>query len=517
MIDMEIGSICCNCRIERKISSGSYGTVYLATDDLGGKVALKICPWGETTDRELRGLETYYRKCTHPNLIKILAVEKNPGRFVAYTMEAADHLPEAGSDYCPDTLANRLKYHKSLPPEQVLGILIDLLDALETLHGENLVHRDIKPDNILFLHGKAVLGDPGLIAPAGNNSLIGTPGFLSENRLHGNPAMPRDDFYALGKVIYCALTGNSAECYPKWPTAQTITGYSQLYRVIRFCINGKANTADAVRQILDTPGFRPVFNWRWFLVIALSLLLLFAAGALLWNLHSSPTPPPLMQESIDMPESTSEGKISHQTSTSPKTKELLKISKSTAVNSGIELLQSRNFFAEDHLDELLNYTYLDLDKMMTMMAANSPHPRIRQEYIPMQTEWQSYPGHLAMIRIKSRACKTAESSALLKDIMATLDRFDPDCFWLDMNLISARQKYWRTQPGSGKEKQFLMLNSDSVMLAVALDLAIRNLLNEIIASGATHLSNKQAKELSQLYQIKANVHNIYMLEKEKSF
>ena len=86
------------------------------------------------------------------------------------------------------------------------------------LHDRGVLHRDIKPANILYIRGEAVPGDIGLLAEKSGATLAGTPGFISPEAAGGvRPVAPEDDFYALGKTLYCALTGSAPEKYPAFP------------------------------------------------------------------------------------------------------------------------------------------------------------------------------------------------------------------------------------------------------------------------------------------------------------
>ena len=227
------GDRLCNCTLLQKCGSGSYGEVWLAEDAIGTRVALKIIAnRGSYSERELAGLRNY-KECNHPNLLKIRYVEITDDR-ICYTMDAADDLNRGEGEYLPDTLANRLQRSGRLDGKEIALMLDGLLAGLEELHRRKLVHRDIKPDNILWVNGRATLADAGLIAPDGKGSLVGTPGFLSPKLMAGRgSADASDDFYALGKVIYCALTGLPVREYPGLPEDMTISVDAGLNRALR--------------------------------------------------------------------------------------------------------------------------------------------------------------------------------------------------------------------------------------------------------------------------------------------
>ena len=140
------------------------------------------------------------------------------GDSFCYVMDAADNLNPEPADYRPDTLENRMKRDGRIAPSKLLEIAKQTEDKLRFLHQKGLLHRDIKPGNILFINGDAVPGDIGLLTGKPGSTLAGTPGFLAPEAAAGTrPFAPQDDFYALGKTLYCALTGYPPEKYPAFP------------------------------------------------------------------------------------------------------------------------------------------------------------------------------------------------------------------------------------------------------------------------------------------------------------
>src|SRR5438067_1574994 len=133
-------------------------------------------------------------------------------------MELADPAPgspPAGQDgYRADTLAQRIAANGRLPVPEAVRITLDLLSALEALHAARLVHRDVKPQNIVFVGGVPKLADVGLAAVVQTAlSVAGTPGYLP---LDGSTG-PDADLFALGKLLYQALTGREPSDFPSFP------------------------------------------------------------------------------------------------------------------------------------------------------------------------------------------------------------------------------------------------------------------------------------------------------------
>lgn len=206
-------------RLLGECGRGSCGMVFLAENVVtGSRHALKIIPeGGGFSERELDAIVRYMRLCPQSDLMQITHAGRVEGGFY-YVMDAADDLNGGRGDYLPDTLENRLKRDGRLSPVAALEMAGQVEKRLCFLHDRGVLHRDIKPANILYIRGEAVPGDIGLLAENSGASFAGTPGFISPEVASGaRPFVPEDDFYALGKSLYCALTGNPPEKYPAFP------------------------------------------------------------------------------------------------------------------------------------------------------------------------------------------------------------------------------------------------------------------------------------------------------------
>ncbi|MBQ4480375.1 MAG: protein kinase [Victivallales bacterium] len=216
---------------------GAYGTVFLGNDALGHRVAIKYMATAEAGDYELKGLRNYMALTARPStLLQIHHCGFDDGRLF-YVMEAADNAAAAPGEYRPDTLAERLRKTKRISASEALELGHALLEGLEVLHNAGMLHRDIKPENIIFVNGVPKLADPGLIRAVNQSiSIAGTPGYLAPELLNGTKASPATDLYALGKVLYRAVTGNSPELYPEQPTDVPVDELYQLCRpLMRLC------------------------------------------------------------------------------------------------------------------------------------------------------------------------------------------------------------------------------------------------------------------------------------------
>lgn len=206
---------------------GAFGEVWYCEDISGRKLAVKILSkkkLGADWERELRGVINY-RKITEntPDLLQIFHVEEDEEAFF-YTMEPADSATE--NEYSPDTLGNRLLLGR-IPESDLFKLLSGVFAGIKAIHSAGFTHRDIKPDNILFVKGVPKLADIGLISSLSGTmtQLAGTLDFIppearSADSLNSSDreSRQRNDLYAFGKVIYCAVTGMDAGEYPRIPS-----------------------------------------------------------------------------------------------------------------------------------------------------------------------------------------------------------------------------------------------------------------------------------------------------------
>jgi len=194
--------------LERELGRGGMGVVYLAREvRLDRPVAIKLLPPSKASDPKLR--ERFLReartaaKLSHPNVIPIHAVEEI-GEFVFFAMAYVEG----------ETLTERVRRRGPLPPSEAARVLRDVAWALAYAHGQGVIHRDVKPDNILLESSGRVLvadfGIAGVVAGAGalaSGEVIGTPEFMSPEQALGEATDARSDLYSLGIVGYFILSG----------------------------------------------------------------------------------------------------------------------------------------------------------------------------------------------------------------------------------------------------------------------------------------------------------------------
>ena len=199
-------------RIERALGHGGMGVVFLARDTtLDRPVAVKVvhpelAVHTTITERFLAEARMIAR-LRHPGIVAVHTAGEATGVFY-YVM-----------DYVPgESLRQRLQREGALPVDQVERIVADLADALDAAGRAGLVHRDVKPENILLDEGsgRAMLADFGIarvMAGEGDGArtaqgvAVGTPTYMSPEQAAGEQVDARSDLYALGVVAYEMLTG----------------------------------------------------------------------------------------------------------------------------------------------------------------------------------------------------------------------------------------------------------------------------------------------------------------------
>jgi WD40 repeat protein len=262
----------------RRIGAGSYGEVWLARSVTGQWRAVKVIVRADFTserpyDREFRGILQFEPiSRTHAGLVHVLHVGRDEaGGSFHYVMELADPVkgtapvaetkspveqspvervagapsrPDGGAvskesrpsddpaelapptelvvkpppfspaDYQPRTLASDFKSRGRLAVAEVIALGVELTGALGHIHRHGLVHRDVKPSNVIFVDGQPKLADLGLVAVAKEaRSFVGTEGFIPPE----GPGSVKADLFALGRLLYEAATGKDRCDFPELP------------------------------------------------------------------------------------------------------------------------------------------------------------------------------------------------------------------------------------------------------------------------------------------------------------
>jgi hypothetical protein len=201
-------------RIVAPLGSGGMATVHRARDErLERDVAIKVLLPNHAGDpataarfeREARSLAA----ASHPSVVAVFDVDAGDA--------AAGREPFFVMELCPGgSLAARIAGGRRLSPEELIPVLVSIADGLADLHRRGVVHRDVKPQNILFAADRAKLADFGLALAGDSEGLseltapgtaVGTLSYLAPEVLAGERASAAADVYALGVVAFVGLTG----------------------------------------------------------------------------------------------------------------------------------------------------------------------------------------------------------------------------------------------------------------------------------------------------------------------
>src|SRR5436190_4355141 len=261
------------------IGRGAYGEVWIARNAIGTLRAVKVVyrqsfQHTEHFEREFKGLLKFEPiSRSHAGFVDILQIgRREEAGYFYYVMELADDaeadkdaetkensaapysvLPSdlSSTNYTPRTLRGELLSRGPLPGSECVTIGLKLTSALAYLHGNGLVHRDIKPPNIIFVNGEPKLADIGLVTGIDDaRSLVGTAGYIPPE----GPGTPQADLYSLGKVLYEISFGKDRQEFPQLPPAlQSYPDYTRLLElneiILRACETDPRNRYQSSEEL----------------------------------------------------------------------------------------------------------------------------------------------------------------------------------------------------------------------------------------------------------------------------
>lgn len=206
-------------RVVRKLGAGAFSTVWLGHDDeLDAPVAIKVLGdnWADNVDVDRRFVEeaTALRRIRDPRVVRVHDIGRTADGRGYFVMDYAD----------TGTVAELVDLQLDLPV--ALGYAIAAADAVQAVHDHGLLHRDVKPSNLLRHRGRTsgeeylMVADLGMAKALQNASgltlVAGTPAYMAPEQARGEPLDARADVYGLAALSYALLTG-----HPPFPEDRT--------------------------------------------------------------------------------------------------------------------------------------------------------------------------------------------------------------------------------------------------------------------------------------------------------
>lgn len=254
-------------RLGALLGKGGMGTVWRAVDEtLGRSVAVKELRFGSVDEDEKRRMITRTLREA-----KATARIRNTGAITVFDVVEEDDRPWIVMELVEGrSLADVIREDGPLTPARAAEVGLVVLDVLKAAHAEGILHRDVKPSNVLVAHDdRVVLGDFGIAQIDGDPSvtstgmLVGAPSYISPERARGHKPGPPADLWSLGALLYAAVEGRPP--YDKGSAIATLTA------VMTEPIGPMPNAgplADVIRgllakdpaQRLDEPGARAMLT-----------------------------------------------------------------------------------------------------------------------------------------------------------------------------------------------------------------------------------------------------------------
>jgi serine/threonine-protein kinase len=329
-------------RLRERLGRGGMSVVWRAVDDvLGREVAVKVLTVDLVTDpkllRQLRGEARAAAGLRHPHVVAV--------HDYGETVQHGQTLPYVVMELVDGRSLHDLLSGGALPWQVAVTVGAQVAAALAAAHERGIVHRDVKPGNVMVTASGVKLVDFGISAAVGeidgsDGQLLGTPAYLAPERIEGGPVRPATDVYALGLLLYRALAGTmpwdaatstqmlKAHLWTEAAPLPSVPGMpSEVARILRRCLAKqpaeRPTAAQVAQSLADLVGLTPVRplhavtsqdtampglrTWtrsrRRIVLGAAMAVTLLSGGAITWMVHDASDQPPTAAAAPPEPQS----------------------------------------------------------------------------------------------------------------------------------------------------------------------------------------------------------------------